>query len=238
MMTGVKLSTVMVITRRKLIAGTAAMTLLAGCKPHAFHAMANLTRGVNDDFEELLFSHDRLAPELPISLQTPDKDFPCYFRSASMPVTPTNWTLKVGGLIQHPLRLRLDQLVGMPATEMRVRHYCVDGWSAVASWRGVRVSEIASLAGLDSRVKYVEYRSFDNGYWSGWDLASAMHPQTMLAYEMNGHPLQANHGAPLRLYSAIKLGYKSVKYLSEINFLPNKVGGYWEERGFGWFAGV
>jgi DMSO/TMAO reductase YedYZ molybdopterin-dependent catalytic subunit len=155
-----------------------------------------------------------------------------------MPVAPPNWTLKVGGLIQHPLILRLEQLLGMPATEMRVRHYCVDGWSAVASWRGVRVSEIARLAGLDSRIKYVEYRSFDSGYWSGWDLPSAMHPQTMLAYEMNGHPLQANHGAPLRLYSAIKLGYKSVKYLTEINFLPNKVGGYWEERGFGWFAGV
>lgn len=108
----------------------------------------------------------------------------------------------------------------------------------MASWRGVKVSEIVRIAGLDSRVKYVEYRSFDSGYWPGWDLASAMHPQTMLDYEMNGRPLQANHGAPLRLYSAIKLGYKSVKYLTEINFLPNKVGGYWEERGFGWFAGV
>jgi DMSO/TMAO reductase YedYZ molybdopterin-dependent catalytic subunit len=201
------------------------MTLPAGCKPHAVHAVAGLTRGLNEDFEELLFSPDRLAPELPVSLQTPDKDFPCYFRSASVPVAPPNWTLKVGGLIQHPLILRLEQLLGMPATEMRVRHYCVDGWSAVASWRGVRVSEIARLAGLDSRVQYVEYRSFDNGYWSGWDLASAMHPQTMLAYEMNGSPPQANHGAPLRLYSAIKLGYKSVKYLSEISFLPNKVGG-------------
>jgi DMSO/TMAO reductase YedYZ molybdopterin-dependent catalytic subunit len=215
----------MIITRSKLIAGTGAMTLLAGCKPHAVHAVAGLIRGLNEDFEELLFSPDRLAPELPVSLQTPDKDFPCYFRSASVPVAPPNWTLKVGGLIQHPLILRLEQLLGMPATEMRVRHYCVDGWSAVASWRGVRVSEIARLAGLDSRVQYVEYRSFDNGYWSGWDLASAMHPQTMLAYEMNGSPPQANHGAPLRLYSAIKLGYKSVKYLSEISFLPNKVGG-------------
>ncbi|MGA9721000.1 MAG: molybdopterin-dependent oxidoreductase [Candidatus Binatus sp.] len=155
-----------------------------------------------------------------------------------MPVAPANWTLKVGGLIRHPLILKLDQLLGMPVTEMRVRHYCIDGWSAVASWRGVRVSEIAKLAGLDPRVRYVEFRSFDNGYWSGWDLASAMHPQTMLAHGMNGRPLEANHGAPLRLYSAIKLGYKSVKYLSEMNFLPNKVGGYWEERGFEWFAGV
>ncbi|MFZ0676451.1 molybdopterin-dependent oxidoreductase [Candidatus Binatus sp.] len=89
----------------------------------------------------------------------------------------------------------------------------------MASSPGVRVSEIARLAGLDRRVKYVAYRSFDSGYWSGWDLASAMHPQTMLAYEMNGRPLQANHGAPPRLYSLIKLGYKSVKYLTKIKLL-------------------
>jgi len=228
----------MVIARREFITATVAMTLLAGCKRDAVHTVAGLLREWNEGFEELMFSPDRLAPELPESEQTPDKDFPVYFHSTSMPVAPTNWTLKVGGLIEHPLILTLDKLLVMPATEMRVRHYCIDGWSAVASWRGVRVSEIARLARLDRRVKYVEFRSFDNGYWSGWDLASAMHPQTMLAYEMNGRPLRADHGAPLRLYSAVKLGYKSVKYLTEVNFLPNKVGGYWEERGFEWFAGV
>jgi DMSO/TMAO reductase YedYZ molybdopterin-dependent catalytic subunit len=228
----------MVIARREFITGTAAMTLLAGCKPLTVHAVAGLAREWNDAFEEFMYSPDRLAPELPKSEQTRDEDFPVYFHSTSIPIAPTNWTLKVGGLIQHPLILKLDQLLGMPAAEMRVRHHCIDGWSAVASWRGVRVSEIARLAGLDRRVKYVEFRSFDNGYWSGWDLASAMHPQTMLAYGMNGRRLEANHGAPLRLYSAIKLGFKSVKYLSEINFLPYKVGGYWEERGFEWFAGV
>jgi DMSO/TMAO reductase YedYZ molybdopterin-dependent catalytic subunit len=134
--------------------------------------------------------------------------------------------------------LTLDRVLEMPVTEMRVRHYCVNGWTAVASWRGVRLSAIARLAGVDQRAKYVEFRSFDNGYWSGWDLASAMHPQTLLAYGMNGHALGAEHGAPLRLYSAIKLGYKSVKYLSEINFLPNKITGFCEDRGADWFAGV
>lgn len=143
------------------------MTLLAGCRPHAVHTVADLVRAGNENFEEFLFVPDRLAPELPISLQTPEKEFPCYFHSSSIPVAPTNWTMKVGGLIQHPLILRLDQLLGMPATEMRVRHDCIDGWSAVAAWRGEQVSEIAKLAGLDERVKYVEFRSFDNGYWSG-----------------------------------------------------------------------
>ena len=226
------------ISRRKFLTGTAAFTLLAGCERHPASAFAPLMRGWNENFERLVFSPNRLAPELPEAEQTPEKDFPCFFRSPSIPVAPANWSLRVGGLIKHPVVLTLDQIKELPATEMRVRHYCVDGWTAVASWRGVRVSEIARLAGLDPRVKFAEFRSFDQDYRSGWDLASAMHPQTLLAYEMNGHPIGAGHGAPLRLYSAVKLGYKSVKYLTEIIFLPNKTGGYWEDRGFEWFAGV
>jgi DMSO/TMAO reductase YedYZ molybdopterin-dependent catalytic subunit len=155
-----------------------------------------------------------------------------------MPFPPAGWTLKVGGLIAHPMVLTLDQLRQMPQTEMRVQHHCVEGWSAVASWRGVRVSEIAKRAGLDPRVRFVEYRSFDSGYWSSWDLGSSLHPQTLLAYEFNGRTLYPDHGAPLRLYSAVKLGYKSVKYLTEVNFLPNQTGGYWEDQGYDWFGGV
>lgn len=214
------------------------MTVLAGCKPRTLHTLAGFARGWNDAFEEIMFSADRLAPELPISEQTPEEEFPVYFHSSSIPAAPRDWALRIGGLIQRPLVLTLDELLALPSTEMRVWHYCVDGWTAVASWRGVRVSEIAKLARPDPRVKYVEFRSFDSGYWSGWDLPSAMHPQTLLAYGMNGHRLKPNHGAPLRLYSAIKLGYKSVKHLTEIHFLANKVWGYWEERGFEWFAGV
>jgi DMSO/TMAO reductase YedYZ molybdopterin-dependent catalytic subunit len=119
-----------------------------------------------------------------------------------------------------------------------VQHHCVEGWSAVASWHGVRLSEIARLVGIDRRVQFVEFRSFDSGYWSSWDLASALHPQTLLAYGFNGSPLYAEHGAPLRVYSAVKLGYKDVKYLTEVNFLPDITGGYWENQGYEWFAGV
>jgi DMSO/TMAO reductase YedYZ molybdopterin-dependent catalytic subunit len=108
----------------------------------------------------------------------------------------------------------------------------------VASWDGVRLSEIARAAGMDRRARYVEFRSFDSGYWSSWDLESALHRQTILAYGMNGEPLPVQYGAPLRLYSAVKLGYKMVKYLTEVTFLPERTGGYWEDRGYEWFAGV
>jgi DMSO/TMAO reductase YedYZ molybdopterin-dependent catalytic subunit len=195
-------------------------------------------RGWNRRVEQFIFSPYRLAPELPESAQTDEEDIPNYFISKSMPLAAPNWTLKIGGLVKNPMVLTLEQIHAMPMTEMRVQHHCVEGWSAVAAWRGVRISEIARRAGLDPRVRYVEFRSFDAGYWSGWDLASAMHPQTLLAYGMNGHELQPEHGAPVRLYSAVKLGYKSVKYLTEVNFLPHRIGGYWEDQGYEWFAGV
>ena len=226
------------IGRRKFITGAAALTLLAGCESRPAGAFFSAMRGWNERFEALLFARRALAPELPESAATEEEDFPQYFISKAMPVAPANWSLKIGGLVQHPTALTLDQLQRMPATDMRVEHHCVEGWSAVAAWRGVRLSAIAKFVGLDPGVKYVEFRSFDANYYSGWDLASAMHPQTLLAYGMNGHLLGPGHGAPLRLYSAIKLGYKNVKYLTEINFLPNKIGGYWEDQGYEWFGGV
>jgi DMSO/TMAO reductase YedYZ molybdopterin-dependent catalytic subunit len=192
----------------------------------------------NQKVEEDIFSPARLAPELPPSATTPEDAFPAYFISDSMPLPPPGWMLKIGGLVKRPLQLSLAELQAMARTSMRVQHHCVEGWSAVASWQGVRLSEIARRAEVDRRVRFVEFRSFDSGYWSSWDLASALHPQTLLAYGFNGRPLTPAHGAPLRLYSAVKLGYKSVKYLTEVNFMPHRTGGYWEDQGYEWFAGV
>jgi len=226
------------ITRRKLILGAGAASLLAGCDNRASAGFLKAMEHWNERFQAALFSPHRLAPELPPGSETPLAAFPTYFISDDLPEAPENWALKVGGLVSHPQVLTLDELKKMPRTAMRIQHHCVEGWSAVAAWAGVRVSEIAQRAGLDPRVRYVEFRSFDAGYWSSWDLPSAFHPQTILAYEMDGQPLPEGHGAPLRLYSAVKLGYKMVKYLTEVNFLPNRTGGYWEDQGYEWFAGV
>jgi DMSO/TMAO reductase YedYZ molybdopterin-dependent catalytic subunit len=226
------------ISRRKFLSGAAALGLLAGCESRPAARFLGVMRGWNEAVEKAMFSRHRLAPELPSSAATPESAFPAYYVSDSMPVEPANWTLKVGGLVRRPMILTSAQILNMPRTNMRVQHHCVEGWSAVASWHGVRVSEVAKIAGLDSRVRYVEFRSFDSDYWSSWDLGSAMHPQTLLAYGFNEGPLYAEHGAPLRVYSAVKLGYKMVKYLTEVNFLPNQTGGYWENQGYEWFAGV
>jgi DMSO/TMAO reductase YedYZ molybdopterin-dependent catalytic subunit len=229
-----------IITRRKLLGGLAAASLLAGCDGrHPVSAFLKSMLRFNERFEGLLFSPLRLAPEEPASSLTPERAFPSYFIADTMPFPPAGWTLKVGGMIARPGVFTLDQLKAMPRTDMRVRHHCVEGWSAVAAWHGLRLSELARAVGIDPRVRYVEFRSFDEDYWSSWDLGSALHPQTLLAYGMNGHDLHPDHGAPVRVYSAVKLGYKNVKYLTEVNFLPTRSGGgYWEDQGYDWFAGV
>jgi DMSO/TMAO reductase YedYZ molybdopterin-dependent catalytic subunit len=228
-----------IISRRHLITELAAASLLAGCNgPHPVSLFLKGMLRFNEYFEGFIFSPSRLAPEAPAEELTPEHAFPSYFIADTMPFPPAGWSLKVGGLVARPGVFTLEQLKAMPRTGMRVRHHCVEGWSAVAAWHGVQLSELARTVRVDRRVRYVEFRSFDANYWSSWDLGSALHPQTLLAYGMNGHDLHPDHGAPLRLYSAVKLGYKNVKYLTEVNFLPNRTGGYWEDQGYDWFAGV
>ena len=195
---------------------------------------------LNEKVEGALLS-DRPASEA-LAL-TPLEAFPGYHVAPTIPEVPSDWALIVGGRVGTPLKLSLADLRALPRIEARIRHHCVEGWTAVADWGGVAISELAKLAGAKDTA-YVEFRSFDapsftsRGYWSSWDRASAFHPQTMVAYEMNGQPLSAKHGAPCRLYGSVKLGYKLVKYLTEISFLDKRTGGYWENQGYEWFAGV
>jgi DMSO/TMAO reductase YedYZ molybdopterin-dependent catalytic subunit len=188
--------------------------------------------------QRVLQSPDRLSPTPRLDEVTPLADFPVYFVSPALPVPPQGWRLRVGGLVDRPLDLTLADLRRMTRTDIRVRHHCVEGWSAVAGWQGVRVADLARAVGASPEAGFVEFSSFDGGYYSSWDRESAEHPQTLLAYGMNGEPLSPQHGGPLRLYGAVKLGYKSVKYLDEIRFLPAQTGGFWEDRGYEWYAGV
>ena len=226
------------ITRRKLLIGLAASTALAGCDNPAASMFLDAMGRWNERVDRLLFSESRLAPEPPESELTPDGAFPVYFISDTMPFAPDNWTLKVGGIVARPSVFTLDQLKRMPQTSMRIRHHCVEGWSAVAGWQGVQLRELAKMVGASSDAQYVEFKSFDNDYYSTWDIESSLHPQTILAYGMNGRELSPEHGAPIRLYSPVKLGYKNVKYLTEVNFLPTRAGGYWEDQGYDWYGGV
>jgi DMSO/TMAO reductase YedYZ molybdopterin-dependent catalytic subunit len=200
---------------------------------------------VNDWVGEKIWqSPTRLAREYPIASRTPAQHFPAYSitynRTSAYPRSgdPERWSLAVGGLVRNPLRLSLEALHGLPSLTYTVKHHCVEGWTAVATWTGVPVSTIIAMVRPQDEAQYIRFDTFDSGYYNGWDLASAMHPQTIIAYAFNDRPLMMNHGGPARLYSPIKLGYKLTKYLTEMTFTRQRPGGYWEDQGYPWFAGV
>ena len=194
--------------------------------------------------EKILLSPSRLAQEYPVAARTAAESFPAYSitynETGSFPVVrnPRQWTLEVGGLVRNPMRLSQQQIEGLPSLTYTVKHHCVEGWTAIGTWTGVPVSTIVALVEPTGPARYLKFDSFDRGYYNGWDLTSAMHPQTILAYAYNDRPLMMNHGAPLRLYSPIKLGYKLTKYLTAMTFTRERPGGYWEDRGYPWLGGV
>lgn len=229
------------IHRRQLLGGSLAGLVLAACdRTDPRSGFLGAMQRWNDGVQGTL--HSRRAARRPDAI-TPAGDFPAYHVAPRLPVAPAGWALKVGGLVARPRTLSLADLQRMPRTDLRVEHHCVEGWSAIADWHGVRISDLAEVVGVDPRAEYVDFRSFDTDedgarYWSSWDRDSAWHSQTILAYGMNGKPLSVAFGAPVRLYGAVKLGYKNVKYLTEVNFLDRATGGYWEEQGYEWFAGT
>lgn len=192
--------------------------------------------------EHILQSNRRLAREYPISARTPEQAFPAYSitynRQRRFPDPPSDWALEVGGLVRKPVRLTLPMLQAMPSVTYTVKHHCVEGWTAVATWTGVPVSSVLALIEPLPTARYLRFDSFDSGYSNGWDLTSAAHPQTILAYARNDQPLPSTRGAPLRLYSPVKLGYKLTKYLSAMTLTAERHGGYWEDQGYPWLAGV
>jgi DMSO/TMAO reductase YedYZ molybdopterin-dependent catalytic subunit len=194
--------------------------------------------------EKILLSPSRLAREYPVTDRTPEEHFPAYSitfnETGSFPSVsdPAHWTLDVSGLVRKPRRFLRKDIEALPRASYTVKHHCVEGWTAIATWTGVPVSTIATLVEPMPQARYLRFDSFDSGYYNGWDLTSAMHPQTILAYAYNERPLMMNHGAPLRLYSPIKLGYKLTKYLTAMTFTSDRPGGYWEDRGYPWLGGV
>ena len=215
----------------------------------------NLTRGV----QRLLLGRHALAPEYPAS------DISTAFR-ANGTVDPgtdeynrhvqtgfADWRLTVGGLVESPLELSLADLRRIASRTQITRHDCVEGWSCIAKWSGARLGAVLQQARLKSNARYIAFYCADSleltldgsgQYYETIDLVDAMHPQTLLAYDMNDRPLTVRHGAPLRLRVERQLGYKMAKYIMRIEAIESfrgiarGKGGYWEDRGYEWYAGI
>ena len=251
-----------IVSRRALLTGLTAGTagLLTGCD--------SLAR--NERFRKALFSAENMHKWLQRSLQDRDALAPEYRADQRSPFFRPNgtanpntesykalwrgkfadWRLMVDGLVARPLSLSLAQLHTMPQRIQTTRHDCVEGWSAIGTWRGVPLKLVLDAAGLSSRARYLVFHCMDdmgggNGYYESIDMVDAFHPQTILAHALNEQPLEVRNGAPLRLRVERHLGYKHAKFLSRIEAVDDLSrirggkGGYWEDiAGYEWYAGI
>jgi len=162
-----------------------------------------------------------------------------------------DWTLEIGGLVGQPLSLSLADLRAMPSRTQITRHDCVEGWSCIGKWKGVPLSALLERAELKPDARYIVFYCADTlgrrtgaKYYESIGLEDAFHAQTILAYEMNDQTLPIPHGAPLRLRVERQLGYKMAKYIMRIEAvdgfetISGGKGGYWEDRGYAWYAGI
>jgi len=254
------------ISRRRFLryvvpgAGAAA---LAGCdalsQSPQFRDVLASAQHLTKTVQRLLLSPDTLAREFTEADISPD------FRangttdpqSAEYRALAGNgfadWRLQVGGLVERPTAFSLDELRAMPARTQITRHDCVEGWSSIGKWTGVQLSRVLDQVGIKPEARYIVStcadelgRSLDgnNRYYESIDLFDALHPQTILAYEMNDQVLPIAHGAPLRMRVERQLGYKMAKYIMKIDAVDSLDsigrgnGGYWPDRGYDWYAGI
>ncbi|NJK35717.1 MAG: molybdopterin-dependent oxidoreductase [Oscillatoriales cyanobacterium SM2_2_1] len=223
--------------RRFLLLGSAGI-LTIGLGALTESLIGKATEPLNESVERLLFQPHSLTPEFPRSAIEPEKLLINTFRFTPH-LDPHTYRLQITGSVQKPLTLSLHDLHTLPYTSTTIRHVCVEGWAAIVQWGGIRLRDLLPLAQPHSQARYAYFYSAD-GYYESWDLDSALHPQTLLAYEKNYQPLPIANGAPLRLASPIKLGYKQSKWVTAIRLTPTLQSqrGTWEDLGYEWYAGL
>jgi hypothetical protein len=225
--------------RNFLIGGAAALIGIFGWRWMPDDTKYKLLRGTfefNEWVSQNLYSPKRLAPEY--SQDRVGNIRVNGMEGMSQGFEPADWKLTIAGLTPAELTLTMDDIRALPRTEMTPEFKCIEGWSVVLHWSGARFSDLVAKYGDASRLpKYVSLITPDEGYFVGWDIQSIMHPQTLLAYELNGQPLTLDHGAPLRIASPLKYGIKQIKRIGRIEFTNERPKDYWGEQGYDWYSG-
>ena len=192
---------------------------------------------MNDRVQAWLFDPNRLAPtytEADITRPFPFNAF--YGINEVTVVNGDDFRLKVGGLVREKKSWTLDELYALPKAEQITRHICVEGWSAIGRWGGTPFSGFLQRIGADTTAKYVGFRCADD-YYESIDMATALHPQTLLTFTYDGERLPPKYGFPMKLRMPTKLGYKNPKHIMELFVTNTFPGGYWVDQGYNWFGG-
>ena len=234
------------LRRRGLLRGglsLGALTMLTGCdvkRPKSVEAALLAIRDLNDDVQGWLFDPNKLAPTYPASMVLRPPKFNAYYDVMNVkPVDGGTWRLELSGLIADKRPWTVAQIAALPQKEIIIRHVCVEGWDYIGQWSGVPLRSFLARVGADLGAKYVAFKTADD-YPSSIDMATALHPQTLLAIDYAGETMTDPFGYPLRLRMSTKLGYKNPKWITAIEVTNNydRYSGYWESKGYSWFAGI
>jgi DMSO/TMAO reductase YedYZ molybdopterin-dependent catalytic subunit len=228
------------ISRRELLKVAPVLGLGIFAVPKVQQALLKKGLGFSDWASARLFRRGHHAVTYADADLTPVDQFPINDYDVDDPgVNLENWTLTVSGALQKPGEYRLEQVQALPKFRQNTRHVCVEGWDVIGRFGGARFSDFLNMIGADTSASYITLACADD-YYESLDMATALHPQTLLCYEMYDRPLTREHGAPLRLSVPTKIGYKQAKYLTALtvtNVLSGKVG-YWEDQGYSSFYGL
>jgi DMSO/TMAO reductase YedYZ molybdopterin-dependent catalytic subunit len=214
--------------------------LLSGCDltdDESVQRLLSTMSGWNDRAQGWLFDPSRLAPEFPESRITRPFPFNAYYSEEEVvDVDGGTYRLELSGLIREKKPWSLPELYALPQVSQVTRHICVEGWSAIGKWSGVRFSEFLQRVGADLTAKYVGFKC-DDDYFTSVDMATALHPQTLLAFKFADAVLPPKYGFPMKLRVPTKLGFKNPKHIAAIEVTNQYPGGYWENKGYNWFSG-
>ena len=217
-----------------------ALTMLTGCNLADGDATDRILLAMsrfNDRVQALLFSRTLLAPVYPASMLTRPFPFNAYYPIDNVPeIDLAAWKLEVSGLVADKAPWSLPRLRALPQQSQITRLICVEGWSAIGQWSGVPLGSFLRHVGADLSARYVGFKCADR-YFGSIDMASALHPQTILALDTGGVPLPPQYGYPLRLRIPTKLGFKNPKHIVALYVTNSYPGGYWADQGYNWFSG-
>jgi DMSO/TMAO reductase YedYZ molybdopterin-dependent catalytic subunit len=222
-------------------ASVGALALLTGCNIADGLSAERALRKVsefNDWVQARLFNPNRLAPTYPESAITRPFRFNAFYPEDRAPdVDEERWRLIVDGLVANKQPWSLEQLGALPQETQITRLVCIEGWSAIGKWTGVRLRTFLERIGADLGARYVHFACPD-GYSTSIDMPSALHPQTQMTLKLDGEVLPTKFGFPLRIRIPTKLGFKNPKHVVGLSVLNHYTGGYWEDQGYNWFSGL
>ena len=216
------------------------LSLLTGCNindPSSIETALTAVSRMNDRVQGWLFDPHKLAPTYPDAMITRPFPFNAYYGEDEVEeVDGDAWRLELSGLIADRKPWSLPQLRALPQETQVTRHICVEGWSAIGKWGGVPFSHFLKRVGADTTAKYIGFQCADD-YFTSIDMATALHPQTIMALTYDGQQLPPKYGYPMKLRMPTKLGYKNPKHIQAIFVTNTYPGGYWENQGYNWFGG-